>query len=441
MSILAVGLSHRTAPVPVLERAAVPWQQVPDVLEEAVAGVHVSEAVVIATCNRLEVYAEVDKFHGGVAELGELLSARTGLGIEQLTPHLYVHYEERAVSHLFSVAAGLDSMVVGEGQILGQVKQALRVAQEAGTARRVLNELLQSALRAGKRARTDTGIDRAGQSVVGVGLASAEGVLDGLAGRRALVVGAGSLSALAATTLQRAEVAEIVIANRTAAHGERVAAAVGGRYVPLERLDEVLPGADVVISCTGAVGTVVSCRAVEQAIARRAQERGRSDPYAVVDLALPRDVEPEVGALPGVHLVDLERIGDLVAASEGGPDVAAARTIVADEVQAFLAWQLASTVAPTVVALRARADQVVKAELDRLSGRLPELDPRSEAEVAQTVRRVVDKLLHAPTVRVKELATEPVPVSYAEVLRELFDLGPGPAQAVSRAASAEEPGL
>ena len=337
------------------------------------------------------------------------------------------------------MAAGLDSMVVGEGQILGQVKQALRVSQETGTVRRVLNELVQTALRVGKRARTDTGIDRAGQSVVGVGLASAEGVLDGLAGRHAVVVGAGSLSALAATTLQRTGVASIVIVNRTPEHGQRVAEAVGGRHVPLEQLETVLSGADLVVSCTGAVGTVISSDVIRRALAARAAARGSHDAYAVVDLALPRDVEPAVGDLPGVHLVDLERIGELVAAQEGGPDVAAARRIVASEVQAFLAWQLAASVAPTVVALRARADQVVQAELDRLTGRLPGLDGRSLDEVGQALRRVVDKLLHAPTVRVKELAAEPLPVSYAEVLRELFDLGPGPAEAVSRA-TIEEPG-
>ncbi|RKS75211.1 glutamyl-tRNA reductase [Motilibacter peucedani] len=434
MSVLAVGLSHRTAPVPVLERAALPWSEVPALLTAAVSGVHVTEAVAIATCNRLEVYADVDKFHGGVAELGALISERMGMSIEELTPHLYVHYEERAVSHLFSVAAGLDSMVVGEGQILGQVKQALRVAQEAGTVRRVLNELVQTALRVGKRARTDTGIDRAGQSVVGVGLASAEGVLDGLVGRRALVVGAGSLSALAATTLQRAGVTDIVVANRTRAHGERVAESVGGRYAPLEALEDELAATDLVVSCTGAVGTVVSAEQVGRALARRA-----GGAYAVVDLALPRDVESAVADIPGVHLVDLERIGELVAAQDGGPDISAARAIVASEVQAFLAWQLAASVAPTVVALRARADQVVEAELDRLTGRLPEADGRTLDEVSHALRRVVDKLLHAPTVRVKELAAEPVPVSYAEVLRELFDLGPGPAEAVSRAA-VEEPG-
>ncbi|RZS79060.1 glutamyl-tRNA reductase [Motilibacter rhizosphaerae] len=428
MSLIAVGLSHRTAPVPVLERAALPAEVVPEVLREALGGVHVAEAAVLATCNRLEVYAEVDKFHGGVAELGALLQARTGMSLEELTPHLYVHYEERAVSHLFGVAAGLDSMVVGEGQILGQVKQALRTAQEVGTARRVLNELLQTALRVGKRARSETGIDRAGQSVVGVGLASAEGVLDGLAGRRALVVGAGSLSALAATTLARAGVAEVVIANRTPEHGARVAAAVGGRHVPLDALPAELALADVVVSCTGAVGTVVRTDVVAAALQHRAVERGGTTPYAVVDLALPRDVDPGVAELPGVHLVDLERIGELVAAQEGGPDVAAARAIVTAEVQAFAAWQAAAAVAPTVVALRARADQVVTAELERLDGRLPALDPRARDEVAQTVRRVVDKLLHTPTVRAKELAGEPLPVSYAEVLRELFDLGPGPGE-------------
>ncbi|NHC44183.1 glutamyl-tRNA reductase [Motilibacter aurantiacus] len=454
MTLLAVGLSHRTAPVPVLERAAVPASDVPDVLLAAVAADHIAEAVVVSTCNRVEVYAEVDKFHGGVAALGELLSKRSGMTLEELTPHIYVHYEERAVAHLFSVAAGLDSMVVGEGQILGQVKQALRTAQETGTAGRVTNELLQAALRVGKRARHETGIDRAGQSVVGVGLGFAaaafggEGIdvlaggslttLDGLAGRSALVVGAGSLSALAATTLARAGAVDIVVANRTPEHGRRVAAAVGGRHVTLDGLEDALATADVVVSCTGALGTVISADVVERSVARRTAA-GRPGDLAVVDLALPRDVDPEVAQLPGVTLMDLEKVGALVAAQEGGPDVASARRIVADEVEAFLAWQRAASVAPTVVALRARAETVVQTELERLAGRLPQLDERVRREVDQAVRRVVDKLLHAPTVRVKQLADEPVPVSYAEVLRELFDLGPGPAQALSRPV-VEEPG-
>lgn len=417
MSVLVVGLSHRTTPVALLERVAVPPESLQGLLHSALGSGSVAEAFVLSTCNRVEVYAEVSRFHPSVADISELLAVRSGVGLDGLTPHLYVHYEERAVEHLFTVACGLDSMVVGEGQILGQVKVALRLSQESGAAGRVLNELVQQALRVGKRAHTDTGLDRAGASLVSVGLDLAGDALGGLAGRRALVVGAGSMSALAATSLARLAVGELVIANRTPEHGRRLAQAVGGRYQPLTGLDEALAAADVVVSCTGAVGTVVRAEAVA-----RARMASPSGPLFLLDLALPHDVEPQVRSLDGVTLVDLERLAELLAGGDTAADVAAVREIVAEESAVFLAWERASAVAPTVVALRAMAEGLVEGELSRLEGRLPELDDRSREEVAQAVRRVVDKLLHAPTVRVKELAGSPGGQTYANALRELFDL-------------------
>jgi glutamyl-tRNA reductase len=417
VNVLVVGLSHRTGPVSLLERAALSGDALTKLLSDAHASEDVIEVAVLSTCNRVEIYAVVEKFHGGLADVSELLCRHTGLGLEQLRPHLYVHYEDRAVQHLFNVACGLDSMVVGESQILGQVRSALASAQEHGSAGRVLNDLVQRGLRVGKRARTETGIDRAGRSLVGVGLDRAAQTLGGLEGRKALVIGAGSMSALAATMLAKAGLGEIVIANRTPERGRRLATSVGGRGIGMEQVGAALVEADLVISCTGATDLVLDAPALQAAVEAR---EGRA--LFLLDLALPRDIDPGAAALPGVTLVELEALAD--AEAEGGvpAEVEAVRRIVALEVANFAAGQRAAQVAPTVVALRAMADEVVAAEMLRLQSRLPELDDRSRDEIARSVRRVVDKLMHGPTVRVKELASGPDGETYATALRELFDL-------------------
>ena len=426
MSILVVGLSHRTAPVPLLERVALTADAAAKLARDLVTDPHVAEAVVLSTCNRVEVYAAVEKFHSGLAAATELLGRHAHVAVEDLSDHLYVHYDDRAVQHAFTVASGLDSMVVGEAQVLGQVRQALRAGQEHGTAGRLLNELLQQALRVGKRAHAETGIDAAARSLVAVGLGLGDVALGGLAGRRALVVGAGAMSTLTAHTLRRHGVGDLVVVNRTYAAAERLAGAVSGRAARLDAVGAELALADVVVSCTGAVGTVVTADDVRTArLARGAA------PQFVLDLALPRDVDPAVADLDGVALVDLERLAAALEDDEHAADIDAVRRIVADEVAAFLGWQRAASVAPTVVALREMAAEVVASELTRLSGRLPDLDRHSRDEVAQTVRRVVDKLLHAPTVRVKELADAPGGGNYADALRDLFDLDQRTVEALS----------
>jgi glutamyl-tRNA reductase len=319
----------------------------------------------------------------------------------------------------YSVVCGLDSMVVGEGQILGQVRNGLAVAQAAGSAGRVLNEVFQQALRVGKRAHSETGIDQAGSAVVTLGLGLAERALDGLAGRRSLVVGAGSMSSIAATQLARLGLGAIVIVNRTPEHAERLAQQVSGRAVAMERLEQELHEADVVVSCTGATGFVLAAEAVARAHAARG---GR--PLVLLDLALPRDIDPDVHGLDRVTLVDLEDLGTLLVEHGHAADIEAVRAIVAEEVAAGLQQRQGDRVSPTIKALRQRAAEVIDAELARFDGRRPQLSQDDRDEVEQTVRRVVDKLLHAPTVRVKELAAEPSGLAYAEALHALFDLDP-----------------
>jgi len=419
MTLLAVGVSHQTAPVSLLEQLAMDRDDTVKALHELVEHDHVSEAIVLATCNRVEVFAEVERFHGGVAEISRVLARQSGASVEKLSPYVTVHYEDQAVAHLFTVAAGLDSMVVGETQVLGQLRAAYALAQDEGTVGRALHPVAQRALRVGKRVHSETGIDRAGASLVSVSLDHAEALGGGLAGRPVLVVGAGSMGALAATTLARRGAAVTVI-SRTPAHAQRLAAAVEGRAAELGRLGEEIAAADLLVTCTGASGIVVGADPVAAAMTGR-----ETRPLVVVDLAMPRDVDPAVAGLPGVHVVDLA----LLQAEDGaasGPvavgDVVAARAMIEEETALLRAERQAAAVAPTVSALRSQAAEVVDAELLRLSTRLPDLDARARAEIARTVRRVVDKLLHEPTVRVKELASAPGGTDYADALRALFGL-------------------
>jgi glutamyl-tRNA reductase len=422
MSAIVVGLSHRTAPVSVLERAAVPNDDIAKTLDELQRAETISEVLLLATCNRVEVYADVPRFHPAVAEISTVLARHAGLAVSDLSDHLYVHFAEAAVQHLFTVAAGLDSMVVGESQILGQLRAAYALGSETGAVGSVLHDLAQTALRVGKRVHSETGIDRAGASVVSVALDRAEEVLGSLAAHRALIIGAGSMGALTAATLRRRGVSDIVVANRSPERAARLAAGVSGRAAPLADLAQEIGSADLVISSTGSTGLVVEAELIGPR---------RERPLVVLDLALPRDVDPAVAVQPGVTYVDLDALrtsGAMV--SEG--EVNAAVAIIADELGDYLAEQQRLAVAPTVTALRARANQVVDAELTRLDGRLPGLDPAARREVADAVRRAVEKLLHAPTVRVKELASTPGGDQYAAALRELFDLDPAAAESVAR---------
>lgn len=426
MSLLVVGLSHRTAPVHVLERATVGVDAAAKLLHKLLRSDNVSEALLLSTCNRVEVYAVVETFHGGVADVIGILAEHAEL--DRLTEHLYVHYAGAAVEHAFAVAAGLDSMVIGEAQILGQLRASYAAAADAGAAGRALHELAQQALRVGKRVHTDTGIDAAGASVVSEALAEAGEV----AGRSAVLVGAGSMGSLAAAHLRRAGVAELVVVNRTVEAAQRLVAVahadgITARAAGIDELADALAGADLLVSCTGSVSPVVSVEAV-----RRARADAADRPLVVCDLGLPRDVEAGVSDLPGVRVIDLETLQQRLA--DQPSDVGRAREIVAEEVAAFLAAQRSATVTPTVTALRQLAAEVVATELLRLQSRMPDLDAAVRAELEKTVRRVVDKLLHTPTIRIKELAAGPSGHAYADALRELFDLDPAAPAAVSHRA-------
>jgi len=425
MSVLVVGMSHNSAPVDVLEQVARDPDGALKLIRDVFDIEHVVEATVLSTCNRIEVYAAVDRFHGSVEAISRMILGPSTEPGEVLVPHLYVHYDDAAVSHLFHVGSGLDSMVVGESQILGQAREALRVGQESGTVGPALNTLFQQALRVGKRAHAETDIDRAGPSLVAAALQEATDHLGRSDHLNALVLGAGAMASLAVSTLARLGTGSIVVANRTPENAKRLAEQYGGRAIALDEVPAELGSVDVVISCTGATGVVLDVRTLRAA-------RMSDGPMVVIDLALPRDVEPGVGEEPGVKLVNLAVLAADLEGSGERPEVGDVRAIVGQELSAFLAARRSASVAPTVIALRTMATGVVEAELQRLEGRLPDLDDAARAEIEQAVRRVADKLLHQPTVRVKELANETGAVSYATALAELFALDPDAVEAVTR---------
>ncbi|GAB48538.1 glutamyl-tRNA reductase [Mobilicoccus pelagius] len=430
MSLVVMGISHHSAPMALLERISLDAAAADLLTSALLGGEHIDEVALLATCNRLEVYAEASAFHGAVAHIGDAVARITGVDREELNAAFYVHYEDRAIAHVFSVACGLDAMAVGEAQILGQIRETLARGQASGAVGHELNLLLQHALRVGKRAHSDTDLDRYGSSLVVAGLDRAERHVGSLASASVLVVGAGAMSSLVATTAARRGVASLGVVNRTTERSSRLAAATGATAYEWDALHEVIAAADVVVTCTGAMDHVVDTAMVAAAMSTRP-----SRPLALVDLALPRDVDPAVGELPGCRLLALENLGhDLAETALGGEALRQVQDLVVSEVAAFLVSRRQEAVGPAVAALRQHAASVVSSEMERLDARVPDMDPRTREEVKLAVHRVVEKLLHTPTVRVKELTARGrgVEGGYADALRELFDLDHAHVSTVSR---------
>ena len=437
MSILLFGVSHRSAPVSVLEQLSIDESDQIKIVDQVLQSPLVTEVMLLSTCNRVEVYAVVDAFHGGLSVIGQVLSEYSGMSMGDLTKNAYVRYCEAAVEHLFAVASGLDSAVVGEQQVLGQVRRAYAAAEGNRAVGRILHELAQRALSVGKRVHSETAIDAAGASMVSVVLGMAERRLGGLEGKTAVLIGAGAMGALSAAHLTRAGIGHVLVLNRSLPRAQRLVrnireSGVRSEALTLDGLADALAAADVVVSCTGAISPVVSLADVHYALAATRRDEA-AHPLVMCDLGMPRDVDPAVAGLPGVWVIDVDRVQREPSAHAAAADVDAARHIVADEVATYLAGQRMAEVTPTVTALRQRAADVVEAELLRLDNRLPGLQSAQREEVARTVRRVVDKLLHAPTVRIKQLASAPGGDSYAEALRELFELDQTSVDAVATA--------
>ena len=421
MSFVVVGLNHRTVPLPVLERVNVPPALIPKALRDLAGREYLAEVALLSTCNRTEVYALCTKFHPGVADASEFLAEQAGMKAADLTEHIYSYYDEAAIAHLFGVAAGVDSVILGEGQILGQVRDALKSAEEEGTAQQGLARIFRYAIEVGKRSRAETGIGRGAVSLSSAAVALATERLGTLVERRVLVLGAGEMGQGMATSLAGSGVAEVVLAGRGTDRATELAIRVGGRAIPIEKLPQALVAADVVLTSTGATDVVISHDQVETAMQRRF---GR--PLLIVDIAVPRDVDPGVGDIPGVTLLDMD---DLKAFAESSMDrrrreVARVRRIISAELERLRTERTAREVAPVVSALRSRGEDIRLAELDRFRAKLDGVDAKTAETIEALTRGIVAKLLHEPTVRVKEAAGTGRGEQFADALTALFDLEP-----------------
>jgi glutamyl-tRNA reductase len=419
VSVVVIGLNHRTASLDLLERMTVDPSRLPKALHDLGGRAHLSEAVLLSTCNRTEVYAVAERFHGGFHDVRDFLAELGFLAPEEFADHLYVLHDEDAVSHLFEVAAGLDSLVLGESEILGQVGEAWDTAREEGATGTTLNLLFRRALEAGKRVRTETGIARGITSVSQAAVALAGERLGGLAGVRVLVVGAGEMGEGMAVALADAGVGEILVANRSAAPAEGLAARVGGRAIDLFELTGQLGAVDLVLTSTGAQALILEHADITRAMAGRADR-----PLLIIDIAVPRDVDPSAAGIPGVTLLDMDDLRQFAEAGAANRrrEAVKARRVVAGAVARYFADTSARTAAPLVTALHDKAEAIRLAELERMAGRLAGLDARQREAIEATTRAIVAKLVHEPTVRLKGAAGTAKGERLADSLRDLFDL-------------------
>ena len=418
MSILVIGVNHRSGPLSVLERVTLPGDEVPKAVTGLAGRDNVREVVVLSTCNRTEIYAVAEKFHGAYADIRDFLCDLGNISPDELHPHLYSQHDDAAVRHLFEVAAGLDSAVVGEAEILGQLRQAWEIAQREGGARTSLNLLFRHAIGVGKRARTETGISRGTASVSRAAVEMAIEHHGSMEGRKVTVVGAGAMGEGIAVALHGAGVGDVQVVNRSLERGRSLAERVHGLALGMDHLVDAIDGADLVLTSTGA-GTPIITR---ELMARRSAP-GR--PVLFVDIAVPRDVAPDVAELDGVTVLDLE---DLSAWADRGRaqrlnEVDHVLQIVGEEVERFAVESAALQAAPLVSALRDRAETHRVAELERYAKRIAQLDEAQRELVESITRGIVAKLLHEPSVRLRNQAGTPQGERNAAAVADLFDLG------------------
>jgi glutamyl-tRNA reductase len=419
MSIVVIGVNHRTGPLALLERLAIQPDQQGKAIAGLVARQSIREAVVLSTCNRTEIYAVAERFHGAYADIRDFFCDLGGLDPDELQPHLYSQHDDAAVAHLFEVAAGLDSAVLGESEILGQVRSAWELAQDEGGAKATLNLLFRHAIETGKRARTETSIGRGTASVSHAAVEMASDRLGSLVGRRVLVVGAGKMGEGIASALVHAGVRDLVVANRTTERADQIAQRIGGGVVPFADLPAALADADVLLTCTGAGVTVI-----DQDLVKRARH-GSESPLLIVDVAVPRDVAPEVTALANVTLLNLDDIRDWAgrALMLRAEEARRVDEIVSEEVERFGVEATARQAAPLVAQLRERAETIRRGEIERFTARLASLDDAQRAALEAVTKGIVAKLLHTPSVKLKDDAGTPQGQRNAATIRDLFDLG------------------
>jgi glutamyl-tRNA reductase len=419
VSVIVVGLNHRTAPLELLERVTVPAAGLPKALADLRSRADLDEALILSTCMRTEVYATADRFHPAVQAVRNFICERSFLAPEDVADHLTVLYDDAAIGHLFSVASGLDSAVLGESEVLSQVRGAWDAARAEGTAGAVLSGVFRHAVEVGKRVRSETAIARGTTSISQAAVALAADRLGGLAGRRVLVLGAGDMGEGMTVALAGAGVADVVVANRTPTRASSLADRVGGRAIDVASLPEALASVDVLLTSTGATAPLLTVEELAPVLPGRG---GR--PLLIVDIAVPRDVEPGVRALEGVTVLDLDdlRAFTRTGLEERRREVSRVQAIIDEEVADYLGEAVARQAAPTVAALRERGEAVRSAELARFAARLSALEPREREAVEALTRGIVAKLLHEPTVRLKDAAGTPRGDRLADSLRALFDL-------------------
>jgi glutamyl-tRNA reductase len=417
-----IGMNHRSAPLDLRERACFTDDEIPSALARLLEGAHASEALILATCNRVEILARANEGVPMAVELRAFLAKERGLDTVTIDRHVYVHEGLHAVRHVFSVACGLDSMVLGEPQILGQLKRAYAVASESGSTGPMLDRLLQHALSAAKRVRTATGISRNAVSVASAAATLARTIFDGLAGRSALLLGAGKMTELAAKHLASQGVTDITVTNRTYARACTLAESLAGTALPWDDLTQALERVDIVLTGTAATTPVLTKAQVRQALPAR-----RGGPLFIVDIAVPRDVEPSVHDLPGVYLYDVD---DLQGIADTGLDerrraAEEARRMLDVEVVVFDRWRQTVDLAPTIAALSEHLHQVGAGEVERFERRLATLTPEQRAVVSELARSLIQKVLHTPIVSLKSAAERGEAGSRAALYREIFGLETG----------------